>query len=513
MLKQQDAPFIFKKTHIYLILVSLCFLVYANSLNNAFVSDDIEGIVKNPSIAKFHWLDPTLFLNSLSYRVAKFNPLPYHLGSIIAHSIATIMVFYFLKLFFGVEASFLATCLFAVHPIHTEAVSWLSGRGYIFMAIFILGSYFLYNRATKEKFRLLPYLFCFLLCSYYIVNNFSFYFLFPLLLVLSDFTLDRCKKNWIWWLPFFAVVILRIVLAKGIIMSRVSSVIIEAGSKGASWANPIYNMAYSIFANAGLIIWPAKLTLYHEPPVITRFLLNCELATLAILLLALPFIFKRARPLFFGIGLFILFLAPTYSPVMVSWLVAERYIYFPSVAFCIFAAFCYEKYIGKSEKARRKYALALFIFIIAAYGVRTVARNEDWKRPERLWRETALVSYLSPRSHNNLGDIYCQEGNIDGAISEFKKAIELKPDYGDAYYNLANVYQRAGNIPEAIKFYQSAISYKPELFEAYFNLGVIYLNNTNQPDLAVQYLKKAAELRPDDANVITALNLALDKQR
>jgi tetratricopeptide (TPR) repeat protein len=112
---------------------------------------------------------------------------------------------------------------------------------------------------------------------------------------------------------------------------------------------------------------------------------------------------------------------------------------------------------------------------------------------------------LSPRSHNNLGDIYCQEGNIDGAIKEFKKAIEIKSDYGDAYYNLANVYQRQGNTQGAIRNYHLAISYRPDLFEAYFNLGVIYLNDPNQAELATKFLKKAAQLRPDDANTQTAL--------
>lgn len=95
--------------------------------------------------------------------------------------------------------------------------------------------------------------------------------------------------------------------------------------------------------------------------------------------------------------------------------------------------------------------------------MRTVARNEDWKTHQSFWRQTVLVSYNSPRAHNNMGDAYCKEGNLAGGIMEFKRAIELKPDYAEAYYNLANVYQAIGNIKEAKKLYNYAILLKPEL--------------------------------------------------
>ena len=138
------------KKHIYLILAFLCFLVYANSLNNAFISDDIPSIVKNPFISHPWrvWTDLAAFLNSLNYLVSGYNPFSYHLTNIIMHALVTILVFLFLNLFFKVEASFLAACLFAVHPIHTEAVTWISGRGYLINALFILGIYLLYQKAT-----------------------------------------------------------------------------------------------------------------------------------------------------------------------------------------------------------------------------------------------------------------------------------------------------------------------------------------------------------------------------
>lgn len=507
------------KKQIYLILTALCFLVYANSLNNAFVSDDMPAIVNNPMISgPLHWLHPVMLLNSLNYLTGGQNPFAYHLTNIILHCIAAILVFKFLNLFFGPMPGLLGAGLFAAHPVNAEAVGWISGRPYILLAIFILSAYFLYNSATgftgkKNRFNPAHYLLSLLLFAYYLIENLYFYVLFPFFLVLSDFTFGRWRKNWRYWAPFLAILALRLILAKGIISWRISYVAKEAGAAGAAWSNPIYNMAYSLYSHAALLLWPAKLTLYHEPAVISRLTLKCTLVALSGLLILLPFIFKKAKEIFFALGIFILFLSPTYSPVMVAWLAAERYLYFPSIALCMVFAFLYERYSIRAEKLKTKSVavLFLFIFIISAFAARAVARNEDWKTPERLWRQTVLASPESPRAHNNMGDAFAQEGNLDAAIGEFKKAIELRPDYADAYHNLANIYQKQGSLEDAARFYKEAIRFNPELFESHFDLGLIYLNS-GEIDAAVEHFKKAQELRPEDTDALAALNFAVNKK-
>lgn len=509
---------IMENKYIYFILVALCFLVYANSLHNAFVSDDIPAILKNPFISSplRSWADPAAFLNSLNYLIAKFNPFAYHLTNIILHSLNTILVFLFLHLFFKTEASFLGACLFAVHPIHTEAVTWVSGKPYITTSLFILSAYLLYNDATKGKRAgRIKLLISFFIFSYYLIVNISFYFIFPFFLVFSDITFNRWRKNWKYWLPFLGVVILRLILATSQILQRASFVAGQMGQE-VTRSNPIFNLAYSFFSHLGLLlwpVWPVKFTLYHEPAVISSFALKAELFCLLLLVLSLPLIYKKAKELFFAIGIFVLFLTPTYSPVMVSWLVAERYLYFPSISLSIFLAFFYEKYLKPMRGITAKnIALGFLIFIIAGYAVRTVARNEDWKSPQEFWRQTVLVSDKSERAHNNMGDAYSQEGNTEGAIREFKKAIELKTNYADAYHNLATVDYNKGDLDEAIKFYQQAIKFNPKLFESQYNLGIIYLN-TGAIDLAIKQLHTAKEIRPEDVNARTALNMAINKKK
>jgi hypothetical protein len=307
----------------------------------------------------------------------------------------------------------------------------------------------------------------------------------------------------------------RLLLAQATIVNRIESVAKELGvGKGIwdmrNWSNPFYNMSYSLFEHLRLLVWPHQLTLYHEPPTITRTMLNIELVVLGLLLIAVPFIFKKAKPVFFGLGIYVIFFIPSYSPVLISWLVAERYAYIPSIGFCTGLCFAYEKFV-RDDSGRRKIALTVAVFLITCYGVRTVIRNEDWKTTQRMWRSTSEVSFLSPRAHNNMGDAYAQEENFAGAIKEFKRSIELKPDYADAYHNLANINQHIGNLPEAITNYEKALFFNPALFESNYNLAVAYIN-TDQPDKAIALLNRAFTFWPDNPDLAMALTFAVKKK-
>lgn len=504
--------FVLDNRKFFLILIGLCFAIYANSLKGAFVSDDIAAIVKNPAIAtpaNFLFEPPNL-LSSLIYILAKENPFWYHLASVVLHSANTILVFIFLKLFFNSKTSLLGAALFAVHPVHAEAVSWISGRVYLAAALFTFSIYLLYRRAIYSqepglRSRIFYYLSGLLLFSYLIVKQFPFYILTPLFLMLSDFTFGRLRKNWKLWSPFLAIAVLRLAMAKNFISWRIDSVARDMGS-GPDWSNPIFNLAYSFFSHLGLLIWPAKLTLYHEPAIISPAILIAELLILALLALTLPLLYRKAKPIFFALGIFTIYLAQTYSPVLISWLVAERYAYIPSVALSMFLCWVYDRYARKSGAARNT-ALIFFMLIIASYSLRTVFRNEDWKTPERLWRATLNTSPLSPRAHNNMGDIYARQGNSAAALLEFKKATELNPRYADAYHNLANTYYSQGNFKEAIGHYQKALAFNPDLFESHYNLGILYAGS-GDCDRAAQELARAVQLRPGDKNARSALNFA-----
>lgn len=99
-----------------------------------------------------------------------------------------------------------------------------------------------------------------------------------------------------------------------------------------------------------------------------------------------------------------------------------------------------------------------------------------------------------------MGDVYSLEGNLEGAVREFKQAIELKPDYSEAYHNLATTYMKLGRNDEAALAYQQALKFKPGLYQSHANLGFLYFNS-GQRELARRHLETAAQLAPEDTVV------------
>ena len=505
---------------IFLTLTFICLLVYANALSNGFVSDDFDSIVRNRILAHppaYYGLYPSLIFNFLIFLVAKLNPFLYHLVNILLHALVTVMVFLLLRLFFKTSSSFLASCLFAVHPVHVEAVTWISGRPYIITAFFVLAGYFLYyvavgsinplrvdekegppllqKRSLDARFKITPYVICLLFFSYYMIGNFNFYFLFPFLLVLSDISLGLWRKNYKKWIPFFAIAFVRMSLATSIISKRITDVKIDVGVS--SVKNPVIFFVYSFFTHLKLFIWPDKLTFYHDPSFAPAFLLHYNLLIFLPILIFLFLVFKKARLFFFGISFFILFLAPTYSPIPVSALIAERYVYIPSIGLSLCAAFLYEKGAARFRAARNG-ILALFIFVCLAYAFRTVVRNKDWKDEDTFWKKTLQTSAYSPRAHNNMGIVYIREKKYEKAVAEFEKASQLDPEYALAYFNLGDLYTLLGKKDLAMDFYNKAIQLRPWYQNTYNNLGALQIN-IGQNQGAVPLLLKAIELDPDFA--------------
>ena len=479
-----------KPRAVYFILAMACLLVYGNSLNNAFVSDDIPAILTNPRIQHTLscWNEPQSFLNSLIYNISGFKVFPYHLANLILHFINTILVFALLSLFFKTQASFLGALLFAVHPAHAEAVSWISGRGYLTLAFFLLVSYLSYYKSSYQgKFKFWFYFLSLGAFSYYLIGSFAFFIPLPFFIILSDIIFNRWRANWKLWVPFLSLAILRIILIGELLPQRIAYVTNYLGSE-AIWRNPIPPFIYSVFSHFRILIWPVRLTFYYEPVVFYPLTIWAGLGMLIIFHFFLPGLFRRSKIVFLGIGMFILFLAPTYSPFPVATVVAERYAYFPSISLSILAAFFYQVYSEKEGKGMRRWVTVLFIFIIGLCAGRTIIRNADWKDSRSLFKATLNVSPESPSGHNGMGAVYFHDGDIDRAIAEFTRAIELKSNYAMAYCNRGVAYYNKRDLARAISDFSAAIKLKDDYAEAYHSRALAYFSSQ-------EYLKSWEDVR------------------
>lgn len=497
------------RKEIYIILVLLCILVYANSIKGAFITDDITSIVENPNISRplRFWSDPQQVLNSLAYSISGLNPWAYHLISIILHSINTLLVFSFLRLFFQVEASFFVACLFAVHPVHAEAVTWISGRPYLFLTAGSLLIYFLYQHAlvlitAGKKSGIFRYILATLIFTYLVIKGPLFFALLPALLMLSDTLFSNWRKRWKWWIPFLVIVIVRLIVVKVQIQYRMGSLALETQGQPV-YNNPFLYFIYSVFSHLWLLFWPQRLTIYHEPVIFQPFLIKRWMLCLLPILLALVWAFRKDKRIFFSLSMFIILLAPTYSPVPIASVVAERYIYFPAAIFSMALAYLYEKYIPKDRKAKR-YAVMALTIILSLYAVRTIARNEDYHSQQRFSRMTLEASPNSPRAHNSLGLVYLNEANLKRAIGEFQEAIRINPLSFEAYSNLSLAYCKTGELDPALFFAGKAMELKQDAPAPFYNLAELY-NRLGNKDQAITYLKKVIQLAPDHSKSYNCL--------
>ena len=480
-------------------LAFLVFAVYFNSLKNDFVSDDITAIVQNENIGNFAYYLPHQSLNflryffySLTYHLAGLNPLFFRLINNLLFHLGSVLVIYFLvKLLYQPLLGLIVASVFAVHPVLSETVVWISGGVHSQYAFFLFLAFFLYLR-KKQPLAMISFLLALFTTEKAII--------FPLILLSFEFAFGRLKKNWQRLIPFFCLsAFWGISLLSGGILGQRMSVLQSQFYQQQGFYNPLIQIPTAISSYLQLIFWPIKLTLYHSETVFSQnqYLLML-LTTIGFFGLALFFLAqKKYRPYFFWLSFFVIGLLPMLTPFKIAWVVAERYIYFSSLGIFVLVGLAIQGFFKyTSEVAEWTPRRWVFLIIIIALSWRTIIRNQDWQNQDTLWLAATKTSPSSPQNHNNLGDLYGRQGDYQKAIEAFKKAIELQPNYADAYHNLANTYSQINEIDLAIANYQKALEINPQLWQSHQNLAAIYYQQ-GEKDLATQELEKALEINPD----------------
>lgn len=180
-------------------------------------------------------------------------------------------------------------------------------------------------------------------------------------------------------------------------------------------------------------------------------------------------------------------------PVKVSWLVAERYVFFGSLGFSILIGLI----LNQITKLNRYVPSAILAIIVSIYSIRTYLRNIDWRTNHNLWVNTCLVSPNSHNAWNNIGDDYDKLKDYENAIKGFTQSTIVKPNYADAYHNRANIFYKIGRLDLARDSYMTALSYSPGLYHSYLSLTQIDLME-RRADLALQHSQAILNLQPEN---------------
>jgi tetratricopeptide (TPR) repeat protein len=231
-------------------------------------------------------------------------------------------------------------------------------------------------------------------------------------------------------------------------------------------------------------------------------------------LTAVVYFFFKDKKIFFALGFIFLAAVASMTPIKVSWLVAERYIFLGSLGFCLFLVLFLKRFVCKKTEP---ILFILFLVVLGGCGYRIIMRNIDWQTNHNLWVNTCKVSPNSHNAWNNIGDDYdklaqletTNEGKIkqyENSIKGFTQSTIIKPNYADAFHNRANIFYKMGRFDLARDSYETGLSFNPGMYQSYMSLLQIDFVE-KRFDLAMSDLSKLQKIKPNDLQVayITAV--------
>ena len=535
-----------------LALMVLSILLYVNTLGHDFVFDDVTLIQQNPQIVELDWQGmvwkggyrPIRTLTyALNFAVGGQDPFGYHLVNVALHACNAALVF--LLLWLLTHSNLLAGVaglVFAVHPLQTAAVAYISGRKDLLAAFFLLlalSAYLVYRRRTSGR---RVYLVLSAVCFLLAVLSKEVALVFPGMLLLVDSFLEAQQQKkaggqrlslffalWRALQRFPVRYLLCVVVA---VFGAFWVVFINEASRmqgywgGTLWTN--VGTSFKLFVHyLRLSVFPHPLVadyLGEVFPVSSGFL---EFATLAALgvtvfyLVACWTLFRRSPLVSFGMIWFFVTLLPVLQFVPFHELAADHFGYLPLVGFACVAAVGFSSLLNRFSM--QLLVWATLVLVVVVFSLRVLDRNRDWKSSETLWEATYRDAPGSYRANTNLGEIYFRRG-LEGALARSddvqkglqmtERSIELDPsravswgNLGAMNYTLGQRYREAGDLvrarshqDRAVAHFEQASRLEPEnpftqgnLANAYKELGNIYEAEEN-PDKALEARKQAVEI-------------------
>lgn len=457
--------------------MGLVALLYFNSLNNAFLSDDIPGIVNNPHLGDIRevFVPP---LNSIVYKLQywltfKFfgvTPWAFRSLNILYHIGSTVTIFSLVKKLLSERVALISAILFGIHPVLVESVAWISGGPYSRFGFFLLTSLFFYINSLERKWQYWLSLLFFAVAT----ATSPMAVVFPLILFMYEVCFGDLAKNWSRLALFGLIGAVGTLSYAGLVDQRTVSLITDFYVKP-ELMNPFLQIPIAVTEYLKLIFFPLGLTLYHSELSFSQSDYLVRLTLFLLFVGSTLYCWHRNRPVAFFLTFFPVSLLVVLMPFGQSSIVAERYVYLGTFGVVTVVAIGLDWLVAR-EKTK---ILGWFILslMVVSLSLRTIIRNIDWKNEDNLWIATGKFSPSSAQNHNNLGDVFSRRKDYDTAIEEFKKAISLNPRYADAYHNLGNAYLSLGKLNEAESSYYKALEFNPKIWQSYAQLAAIYANN------------------------------------
>lgn len=512
------------------LLLSLLLLAgitaYSNTFAVPFFFDDLSSISENPHIEKLWPIEvpPRTTLDSrpavaftlaLNFAFGDRNPGGYHLFNLLLHLLNGVLLFGIVRRVLGSAPLALAvSLLWLLHPLQTEAVTYVIQRTELMMAFSMLLALYALVRASEETrwatgFAALAILSCALgMASKEVMVT------APLLLLLFD----RIYLAGSWRALWAKRRLLHLGTASswGILLLLVYHTPRQAsaGFHFASFGPWDYAQT-----QVSVVLHYLRLAIFPHPLVIDYG--NWQLASKlwqpsilgAALLLALLgatawSLLRRPKLGFLGAWFFVI-LAPTSSILpIITEPAAERRVYLPLAAVVVLALLGLRALLLRLLPQQRPRLLVSTLLVLglgAVFLARTHQRNESYRDRLTIWTLGVAQLPQNPRARLNLGVAYLDLRQSAKALPQLREALRLDPNYAAAHTALGGALGQLGQLPEAERHLRLAIKLDPRDHRAHGNLGAVFAQ-TGRPKRAVAQLERARHL--GGARADTLLNLA-----
>ena len=519
--------------------------VYWNSFAGVYVFDDIESIVTNTTIRQWWRLDrvlcpphtigetvgnrPLLNLSfAVNYAISGTEIWSYHLVNLLLHLANALLLFDLLRRTFerpGLPRSvqhralwlaLVIAGLWTVHPLQTEAVTYIVERAESLVALFYLLTLYCVLRSVDSNrpdwWRAGTVVACVLGMATKEIMVTA-----PVMVLIYDRTFlagsfgEAWRRRWGMYVAMAATWLLLI----GLILST------GHVFRGAEFAVPprsqyLLTQPQVILYYLRLAVWPYPQCAYYAWPVSEswREILPALTIVMACGLVSLWALARRPMWGFLGMWFFGI-LAPTSSVAPLRDVIVERRMYLPLaavLALLVSACFAVGRVMVRRgwlpERTAGGLGLCLVMLLAATWGLLTIQRNRVYSSEFAIWEDTVEKAPHNTRAQNNLGMELARCGQFAEAIEHYEKAIRLNPGHFLAHNNLGNALARLGRPAEAIEHYQEAIRLKPDYANAYDNLGNVLVGLGRLAE-AIEHHQEAVRLQPDDSVAHSNLGLAL----
>lgn len=502
---------------VFIFISIVCFTIYANSLNNAFVYDDRYLIVQNSFIKNIKNLPQIFSTNTfyfapielgnyyrpiailsyaLDYHIWKISPFGYHFSNVLLHSICGFLFFLLVKLLFdNYRLALLSAILFVIHPIHTSGVNFIACRDNFLATVFGILSILYYLRLGKYN-RRLYYILALLFYVLSLLSKENALLLIPLIVVCALLKKEKMPHILRKLTPFFIVTLIYLLFRFYIIKLPLGDYT-GFHFNVVSEAQTFFSV---IFEYIKLLILPLNLYVVRTTPFVIS-LMTAKAVWIIVFILSFLLIFvwsvkNKKSVVWFGLSWFIISLAfvmkRMYVRPMLGAFMSEWWVYLPSMGLFVILS-------DMLLKLSKRYKLPVFVLLLSLavfWTSLTIYNNTIWTNELNLYANNLRMSPLNSGIRLNLANIYFESGDYAMAEKEYKRVLELNPARWAAYLRLGDISLKRGNFEEAMALYKQSLKIRPNSTEAWDAIGRYYLFK-GEKESAIDAFSTALKYNPN----------------